>query len=175
MAASAKVKLGITDDQCKINGCAADMWSAGTVLHEMLTGPRTFNPVVPYGSVTPAQGRHEWADTVLKLTDSLVSLPSHVLCSCQVPCIFEHPCFCTLIVVTQETATIPLLRLTELAGTVLKLTDGLVSLPEHVLCPLKFQCIFEKPCCCEFIVVGQEAAICPLHKVIMNWLAQCSS
>ena len=62
----------------------------------MLTGHRAFNPAVPEDNIPPAQGRHEWADTVLKQTDALVSLASCSSCSCPVKlnASFEHACCC---------------------------------------------------------------------------------
>ncbi len=92
MAALVKVKAGLLDDTCRINVCAADMWSVGTVLYEMLTSHLAFNPAVPEDNIPPAQGRHEWADTVLKQTNALVSLAScsSRSCSVKLSASFEH-------------------------------------------------------------------------------------
>ncbi len=74
MSAAIKAKMGILDDNSKINGCAADMWSAGNVLYEMLTNHRAFNPEIPDGNVTAARDHEHWPDVVRELTDFLVSL-----------------------------------------------------------------------------------------------------
>ena len=81
MSASRKVKMGLYDDKFKINGCAADMWSAGTVLYEMLTGHRAFNPEFPLENVTPARDQLQWPDTVFEQTELLVILALCFLCS----------------------------------------------------------------------------------------------
>lgn len=83
MSAAAKVRQGLPDDDLKINGCAADMWSAGTVFYEMLTGHRAFNPTLPEGSIPAAQGRHDWFGTVLRQTKFVVSLALQLM-FCQV-------------------------------------------------------------------------------------------
>ena len=66
--------MGLYDDKYKIHGCAADMWSVGTVLYEMLTGHRAFNPAFPLENIPPALNQSQWPATVLKQTELLVSL-----------------------------------------------------------------------------------------------------
>lgn len=73
MTAAIKVKSGILDEDSRINGCAADMWSAGNVLYEMLTNHRAFNPEMPEGNVTIAPDRKHWPETVREMTENLVS------------------------------------------------------------------------------------------------------
>ena len=74
LASLQMTRRGVSEASCKISGPAADMWSAATVLNEMLTGHMPFDPTVSHGSMPAAKDADEALRVLVKLWDSAVSL-----------------------------------------------------------------------------------------------------